>query len=517
MNSLQSTNLNFDISTLDKRTALQIELFSSFLLFTRLFYKLRTNREFNIPHPIGRESHIITICRALTKVFYGETTRLMINIPPRYGKTELIKHFVAWGMARYPDSNFLYVSYSHDLAEDQTKDIKHIIQMPFYRDLFNVKLKRDMSAKDKFETENNGAVFASGEGGAVTGRGAGLKEVDRFGGAIVLDDIHKPEDVYSETKRKRTNNWFTNTLLSRVNSKKTPIIYIGHRLHEDDLCHHLEKTHDFTVLKLKALDDAGNALNPEFESKQHLLNFKKVDLYTFSSQYQQEPSPVGGSIFKKSDFYIVKEEPEIICTFVTADTAETDKDWNDASVFSFWGIYKIKDYNSETGLYGLHWIDCHEFRVEPSDLEPEFDFFMSKCLSHKVKPDFVAIEEKSTGATLVSMLKARQGMKIIGIKRTKGKISRYNEMQPYISRGQVSLPYYGRHTSFVLDHMSKITRNNSHAHDDICDTAYDAVLFGLIEQMPQKMFVKQARRNPALDKISLHTRKITQLTRKLNG
>src|ERR1700730_3437518 len=108
---------------------LKEELLSSLLFFTRTFFKLRTGHDFELSEPDGRESHYITICRELMKVFNGETTRLIINVPPRYGKTELLIHFVAWALARYPDSNFIYVSYAHSLAKKQTQTIRNIINL----------------------------------------------------------------------------------------------------------------------------------------------------------------------------------------------------------------------------------------------------------------------------------------------------------------------------------------------------------------------------------------------------
>ena len=105
------------------------ELSASLMKFTQSFFSLRTGRLFALSEPVGRESHYITVCRALHKVMRGETNRLIINVPPRYGKTELLIHFVAWALAQYPDSNFLYVSYSLGLAKKQTKTIRQIVSM----------------------------------------------------------------------------------------------------------------------------------------------------------------------------------------------------------------------------------------------------------------------------------------------------------------------------------------------------------------------------------------------------
>lgn len=463
-------------------------LLGSLLLFTQVFYKLRTGREFEVSQPISRESHHVTIARALTRVFRGECNRLIINVPPRYGKTEMLIQFVAWCMAIYPDSNFLYVSYSHSLAKKQTQTIRQIIGLPQYRQLFSVKLSGETSAKDNFETDRLGSVYAAGAGGTITGRGAGIQNCQRFGGAIIIDDIHKPSEVTSDVMRAEINDWYKNTLQSRVNGPNTPIIFIGQRLHEDDLAANLINGfdgHEWELLSVPALDGAKNALNPKMHTKEMLLKMQETMPYEFASQYQQDPQPAGGGIFKPEWFVVLDEEPEILATFITADTAETDKTYNDATVFSFWGIYKIKEWGVDVDVFGLHWLDCYELRVEPKDLEAEFRQFYSESMRHKVKPHVAAIEKKSTGATLLSVLGAFRGLKIVNIERTKAvgsKAARYLEIQQHVASKKISFTRGARHIDMCTEHMRKITANDTHRHDDIADTLYDAVKLGLIDQ-----------------------------------
>ena len=460
-------------------------LAGSLLEFTRTFYKLRNNREFKLSLPIGRESHYITICRALTKVFDGETKRLIINIPPRYGKTELVIHFVAWSMGIFPDSNFLYVSYGHGLAKKQTQIIREIITRKEYQEVFNVRLKDDTQAKDNFETSKNGSVYAVGARGGITGRGAGIKECNRFGGAIIIDDIHKPDEASSDTIREGVIDWYYNSLQSRTNSPSTPIIIIGQRVHEEDLSSELQKDPEWERVILPAIDECGNALDNESHTIQTLRKMQEKMPYHFASQYQQNPQPAGGGIFKPEWFKLFEFEPQIISTFITCDTAETVKTYNDATVFSFWGLYSIKHGEIETDLYGLHWIECREVRVEPKDLYNEFMAFYFDCMRHTVKPKLAIVEKKSTGVTLSSSLKSLQGLTIRDIERTKAsgsKTTRFLEMQPFIASQLISLPLNAHHTKPVLEHMRKITANDTHAHDDICDTCYDAIKFALIDK-----------------------------------
>lgn len=468
------------------------KLLGSLLYFTQVFYKIRTGREYEISQPDGREPHQITICRALTRVFDGECKRLIINVPPRYGKTEQIINFVAWALAHYPDSNFQYISYAQSLAKKQTQTIREIVSMPRYKQLFDIEISHHTSAKDNFETNYHGSVYAAGACGTITGLGAGIANSTRFGGAIVIDDIHKPIEVTSDTIRQQIIDWYYNTLKSRLNSPETPIVFIGQRLHEDDLPAHLIKSGEWETVIIEGLDVAGNALNPKMHTRADLLKMETDNPYVYSAQYQQNPQPAGGGIFKPEWFVLLDEEPEMLATFITADTAETDKNYNDATVFSFWGIYKIKEANVEIDQWGLHWIDCWEFRVEPKDLEAYFRQFFAECLRYPVPPKITAIEKKSTGTTLLSLLKEFRGLQLLEIERTKAtgnKTARFLESQPYVAAKLVSLPKEGRHTENCIEHCRKITANNSHRHDDIADTLYDAVKIGLIDKFIQKTAV----------------------------
>lgn len=473
---------------MDDLLELKSHLLGSFLLFTQYFYKLRTGRPFLLSQPTCRESHFITIARAFTRVLRGETTSLLINVAPGTAKSELCKHFVTWATAHYADSNFIYVSYSHELAAKHTEGIRQIFSLKMYNKLFNIEIDGTSRAKDNFKTNKGGAVYAAGSSGSITGYDAGLPIIDRFSGALIIDDIHKPDEVHSDTIRERVKKNYAETILPRLRSPKVPIIMIGQRLHEDDLSQNIINGLDgrkWETVILKSIDDAGNVLYPEIHTKEMLLNLKDKSPYVYASQHQQDPQPAGGGLFKSDWFTLLEEEPNFLATFITCDTAETNKEYNDPTVFSFWGLYPIIVQGVDTGLMGVHWIDCLEEWLEPKDLEPTFMQFWFECMQHSVKPSKIAIEKKSTGTYLLSIMKKIQGMSFIEVERTKesgSKTARFIQIQPFIAQGQVSLPSYGRHTAACIEHMRKITANNTHRHDDRADTCYDAIKLALIDK-----------------------------------
>jgi phage terminase large subunit-like protein len=465
------------ISGLSVKDVTKAELLGSFLLFARVFFKLKTGREFVISQPPGREPHVITIARELKAVFNMQTTRLLINVPPGYHKSTLLVYWVAWCYANYPDCNFLYISVGYDLAVKHTATIKEIIEMPEYKRLFGVYLQQDSRSKGNFKTEAGGICTAFGAGMTIVGADAGLPNLDRFSGCVIMDDMHKAMDTHSDTLRGAVIDNYKGTITMRPRSHNVARIFIGQRLHEDDLPAYLidgREGYEWKKVILSGLDGSDNPLYPEAFPKEMLIKMRETDPYNFWAQQMQQPQPAGGGIFRRDWFVLTDIDPPIVTTFLTIDTAESNENWSDYTAMSFWGIYKIEIRGIDTGVYGLHWIDARQIKIEPKDLEAEFyDFYMS-CMRYKIKPDKVLIEKKSAGTTLVSILRTVQGMHAIPIERNAGggsKTARFFECQKFVASGRITIPRNGKHTEMCLEHMRKITGNQSHAHDDLCFVA----------------------------------------------
>lgn len=470
------------------RDELRTDMWASFLSFTRVFFQIVTGREFTISNPMGRESHFITVARELTLCSRLETKSLIINMPPGYAKSTLLSYWTAWTMSRYPDSQYLYISYGHELASKHTEMIKRIMSCAQYKDLFGVQIRHDSKAKDHFRTTEGGSVKAFGSSGGIVGHDGGLPNLNRFSGAVLLDDLHKIDEAHSTTIRQKVIENYRETILQRMRSENVPIIFIGQRVHEDDIVNYMlsgKDEREWKTVILKAIDDAGNALYPEVNSLKQLLEKQEKNPYVFASQFQQNPIPAGGSLFRPEWFVQLDEEPNITMTFITADTAETNKSYNDATVFAFWGVYEIETMGRKTGEIGLHWLDCIELRVEPKDLKDSFLDFWQDCMRHRLPPLMAAIEKKSTGTTLISVLQELRGMQIRNIERTKAsgsKTQRFLEIQPYVASRRISMTAGAKHVEMCLEHMSKITANDAHRHDDVCDVLTDAIRIALIDK-----------------------------------
>lgn len=325
----------------DGDTYLRAYCLSGMMNYTKYFFKVKSGRKFVV------NSHHELICNALDKVVRGEIKKLIINIAPRYSKTEIaVKNFISMGLAINPSAKFIHLSYSDDLAHDNSEEIRDIVKSDDYQKLFPyVQIKKDSDSKKKWLTTAGGGVYAVATGGQVTGFGAGTvddeeltSEIDsistsKFSGAIVIDDPIKPEDALSDVKRNRVNARFENTIRNRVNSRNTPIIIIMQRLHEDDLCGYLEKLEpdDWTVLSIPCIyEDENGGRKPLWPFKHTLEELDKLrsaDPIVFDTQYMQNPTPLEGLLYHEFRTYHVLPSMKGCKKKNYTDTADTGADY----------------------------------------------------------------------------------------------------------------------------------------------------------------------------------------------
>lgn len=297
------------------------------------------------PYIVGRHHQLIF--SELDKVVKGETTKLIINIAPRYGKTLLASQmFLAYGLALNPLAKFLHLSYSSSLAEENSIAVKDIVNDEFFKACFPVRIKFGSDTKAKWSTEQGGGVYATSTLGQVTGFGAGQVEnedgsiVDEyfnefnpngFSGAIVIDDPIKPEDALSDTMREAVNRRFETTIRNRVNSRKTPIIIIMQRLHENDLCGYLQSVepNEWRVLSIPCVYEEDGERKALWEFKHNLSeldHLAQTNPFVFETQYMQNPTPLQGLMYTELRTYDVMPTERGVRKNYT-DTADTGADF----------------------------------------------------------------------------------------------------------------------------------------------------------------------------------------------
>jgi hypothetical protein len=475
------------------------------LYFFFFYFFARVNNVIpETPRPIGRQNHIRTMCNAVMSAYRCEHDKLPglvlpIYTPPRYTKTEIACHGIAWCYAHNPRAHHIYASYKKTLATEKTENVRKIMESRTFKILFDARISKSSRAKDNFATSQGGKIMAVGADGSGLGSGAGTMDKEPYGGAIVLDDMIKAQDSDSAAMLSSLQKVHSQTFVNRRNDPETtPIIHFSQRTSQNDLGGMLEngynghpidvyqKSWKKNAVIIPALDAAENALWPSKHSKEYLLALKKNDPYTFFSQMQQEPISDSNRIFNTDAILFFKEEPKILATMIVADTAETVERVNCASVFSMFGVYETMFLGKKTGELGLHWLACHQVWVEPEELVSEFESFYVTCLRHKVKPNVAHIEKKSTGSMLLSYFKKRQGLIVVDIKRTAGsgsKTQRFKMAAPYMAKGYISMNEDCEHRKMCTDHLKLITFGGSQPSDDIADTLADGSRLGLDEKV----------------------------------
>lgn len=267
-------------------------------------------------------AHHMLIAEKLEAVERGEIDRLMINMPPRHGKSELAsRRFPAWFLGRHPSKSVIAASYNSDLASDFGRQVRNVVSSPDYGKLFRASLAEDSRAANRWNTKEGGSYVAAGVGTAITGRGADILLID--------DPLKDREEADSELQRNKVWDWYTSTAYTRL-APGGRVVVIQTRWHEDDLTGRLlaEQSRGgdkWTILELPALRDDGSALWPEWYPKEVLERYRSVlPPRDWAALYQQRPAPDEGAYYKREWFRSYETEPKHLRIYGASDYAVTD-------------------------------------------------------------------------------------------------------------------------------------------------------------------------------------------------
>ena len=263
----------------------------------------RSFLELNPQNPFHPGWHIEVIAAKLDEVRRGQCKRLIVNLPPRHLKSHAISiAFPAWILGLEPSKKLLSVTYGQDLSDDLARKSRTLMMSEFYQSLFDTRLSRGREAVSDYETTDGGCRLSTSVRGALTGRGADI---------IIVDDPLKADDALSESLRRSVNEWWDNTLRTRLNNAQTgSIIIVMQRLHADDLVAHVQEQEPWDVLSLPALaeqDETYTISTPYGRNRiyrkegeilhEALLSHSALEAqrltikdYNFTAQYQQNPN-----------------------------------------------------------------------------------------------------------------------------------------------------------------------------------------------------------------------------------
>ena len=471
----------------DTRNALE----NSQIAFTKFFFRVRNEVFMPGDHHKLIDDALLRLEQGKLRKNGKKVNNLLITIAPRFGKTQIgVIDWPARCIAKNPKAKFIHLSYSDELALDNSAKCRETINCKEYQDFWPVKIKADADSKKKWYTVEGGGMYATAAGGAVTGFGAGsladvrqesldtefdeffagdeqIQDDGLFYGAIIIDDPIKVEDAESEKERERVNKRLNSTIKSRRNSRNTPIVIIMQRLHEDDmagfvLANGMEE--DFYHLNLPACDmEAKTSLWPAKHTFDELMKIKAADHAVFMAQYMQDPTPDEGIFFKAEWFeknrFRLGEEPTRLVKYGAGDYAVTE----DAGDYTEQGI---GGFDNKDDLWLLDW---NSARVT---IDRSIDTMMQMALDYD--PVLWAMESGVIRRAMEPYIKKEQQRRRIFFKveylpATNNKATNAKAFQGLAAAGKVHIPY-GQWGDDLIAQLLKFSGKDDKVDDkvDVC-------------------------------------------------
>lgn len=297
-------------------------------------------------------SHHQLICEKLDALHDGLIPNLMFLLPPGSAKSTYtdvvaVPHF----MARKPRHHVILASYASAIAGKQGRRARQLIQQPSFERIHGVTLDPSKSAADEWMLTNGSEFMAGGILSGLTG--------NRAMWGILDDPIRGREAAESETIREKTWDAYTDDFCSRL-VPGAPQTMILTRWHADDPAGRIlpedwdgesgwfdgRDGRKWYVICLPAIADRvddplgrklGETLWPEWFSLAHWAPFQR-NTRTWSSLYQQKPSPDEGTFLKGEWFQRYSERPKHVHCYMTSDHAPKGGTGSDYNVFNIWGV-----------------------------------------------------------------------------------------------------------------------------------------------------------------------------------
>ena len=411
--------------------------------------------------------HLLFLNRKLVDVAAGRIKRLIVSMPPRHGKSELVsRYFPAWYIGTFPDKRIILVSYEADFAATWGRKARDLLE-EHGPSLFGVRVSGKSSAANRWDIEGHeGGMVTAGVNGPITGKGADI--------GIIDDPVKNDQEALSVTYRERAYEWYKSTFRTRI-QRDGAIILIMTRWHENDLAGKLlaaqeEEGEKWEVVSLPALaedDDPlgrefGQPLCPDLFSKDALESIKKaVGSYWWASLYQQRPSPVEGGIFKRNWWQYYRRMPDKFDEIIQSwDMTFKDTKTADYVVGQVWGRKGADKYL----------LDQVRDRMDFPATVQAVRNLSAKWPQARAK----LIEDKANGPAVIATLK-RNISGLIPIEPQGSKESRAWAASPEVEAGNVYLPDPSI-APWVHDFVEECAAFPNGANDDQVDAMTQALM-----------------------------------------
>jgi len=421
-------------------------------------------------------SHLRVLSDTLERIERGELKRLIVLMPPRHGKSELISlRFPCWYLAKHPEDYIVQAGYAESIALAHSRQARDIFISQRMAKLFpDIRYRPERAGQEmvvperqaahEWGTKQGGSYYAVGIGGGLTGRG--------FNIGIIDDPVKDEEEAASQTIRDKVWDWYQRVFRTRAEPGAS-IIVVMTRWHQEDLVGRLLKQADedpasdqWEVLHFPAIE-GNQALWPERYSIEVLRKIQSsIGSRAFESLYQGNPTVAEGQIIKREWWKYYSERPNFLRIIHSWDTAFKDKTQNDYSVCTVWG-------EAQNAYYLLDvWRDKVEF--------PELKR-VAIALYERDMPNLVLVEDKASGQSLIQELQRNTRIPVLPVKVDRDKIARVYAATPIIEAGKVFLP---ENAHWLFDYIEELSAFPNTEHDDQVDSTTQVLSYlkGKIEQ-----------------------------------
>lgn len=414
-------------------------------------------------------AHHKIMAKLFKEVLEGKKKRVIINIAPRHGKSELTSFLLpAWWLGHRPSDQIIMATHTSSLSEDFGRRVRNLLGAAEYKEVFPAtELSSDSKSAGSWNTANGGKYYAVGVGGALAGRGANL---------LVIDDPHSEQDLKSGSKLpfEQAWSWYQTGPRQRLMWGGSVIVVMT-RWGQLDLTAKLldyqSKNPDadqWEVIELPAILPSGKALWPEKWPLEELLKTRaSLDPRFWNAQYQQEPTSDSIAIIKREMWRVWEHDTAPPCQYVIQswDTAFEAKTSADYSACTTWGVW----YNEEEkNLPHLILLDAFKDRMEFPELK-------EVALKHykEWSPDAFIVEKKAAGAPLLQELRLT-GIPVQEFSPSRGndKTVRVNAVADLFASGRVWAP----DTRWAQDVVEELAAFPVGEHDDFVDSTTQALL-----------------------------------------
>ena len=379
--------------------------------------------------------------------------RVIINAPPRIGKTELVKHYIAWRFLNDPSSSVIYCSYDEKLVARKNREIKDLlIWLGEHFDIPELKPLPQVNGKTEWVNRANGTIIARGTNNALTGSGCST--------LLVCDDPNKPADRMSATLLNRRNVVFKSTIRNRINTPDVPILIIQQRVASNDLTGWLmtDLNEKWIQYKFPALKENGESICPERLPVEEIEKYKS-DPFTYNAQYLQVPLDDVGKLFPKDKikFSLSRPPASAMRLIISVDAAGKGDILN--------------DFNS-IAVIGRHGPDYHVLEV--LNFRADITVLLQKIREVRGRwgqSTPVLIESKSNGLAAIQLLR-KEMSGILETNPVKDKVERALVVKYLFDSENV---YFAVRGLVFGEILSQFTQFPHCTHDDIVDAVVQGI------------------------------------------